>query len=481
MPEKKAGKKPVKKAAKKAPKKAAKRDKLEDFLADLDKDDLTKWLLAVAKDSSDVKRRLELFAAQHSSPAEAVKSYKALLKTIGKTRNRNPRKRTREIGANFQQLHAALKADFEQGKLDVVVEVLPHALCALDEASDFDVSQQFPDLQAQLETLHLEAAAELRPRPAMLAEQLHDTQKVASELFVDAAYRYRDILGDLGLAAYRELLEPDWQSCLERLRTAQCWSYDREMERLREQILSWARAIEPRQESLRQQAQITEALAHSAADYILSVELYLHAGDRQEALRVAEAGFESLVGRKNLPNRLQELADLLMRLLREAQKAEAVLAVAWRAFQAQPNVASFQQLIASANPLETAGQWRQKAHEFALKRSNDLMLELLLAEDQIEEARRLATDGGLSTEGLLYFTKILGQRAPEEAIPLLVQIASKQAQAMTWGGADTVMALLRQARSIALSANLHSLFATEIDIFRSKLPPRSMLLRQLNF
>jgi hypothetical protein len=474
-------KKIAKKAAKKAPKKAAKRDKLEDFLADLDKDDLTKWLLAVAKDSADVKRRLELFAAQHSSPAEAVKSYKALLKTIGKTRNRNPRKRTREIGANFQQLHAALKADFERGKLDVVVEVLPHALCALNEASDYDMSQQYPDLQAKLETLHFEAAAELRPRPAMLAEQLHDAQKVASGLFVDAAYRYRDILGDLGLAAYRELLEPEWQSCLERLKTAPRRTYDRALDLLREQMLSWARAIEPRQESLREQARVLEQLASSVEDYICGADLYLHAGDRQGALHLAEAGFEALLGRKTLPTRFQEVADLLLRLLREAQRPEEVLAVAWRAFQALPNVASFRHLIAAAHPPESAGQWRQKAHAFALARSHDLMLELLLAEERVEEARRLASDRGLSTEGWLYFTKVLGQRAPEEAIPLLVQIASKQAQAMTWGGTDTVMTLLRQARSIALSANLNALFASEIDIFRSKLPPRSMLLRQLNF
>jgi hypothetical protein len=477
MPAKKTTKAPVKKAAKKA----AKRDKLEDFLTDVSKDDLTKWLLAAAKESPDVKRRLELFAAQHSSPAEAVKSYKALLKTIGKTRNRNPRKRTREIGANFLQLHAALKADFGQGKLDVVVEILPHALCALHEASDFDVSQQFPDLQARLETLHFEAATELRPRPAMLAEQLHDTQKVASELFVDAAYLYRDILGDLGLAAYRELLEPGWQSCLERLKTSPRWSYDRELERLREQILSWARAIEPRQESLRQQAQILEKLAHSAADYILSVELYLHAGDRQEALRLAESGFEALLGRKNLANRFQEMADLLVRLLREAQRPEAALAATWRAFQAQPSVLGFQQLIAAAHPPESVDQWRQKAHEFALKRSNDLLLELLLAEERIEEARVHATARGLSTESWLYFGKVLGQRAPQEAIPLLVQIASQQAQTMIWGGTETVLELLREARRIAFSANLKALFASEIDVFRSKLPPRSMLLRQLNF
>lgn len=494
---------PAKKAAAKKPAakkpagikagKAKKTDSLEVFLADVDKELLTDWLLKAAKDSADVKRRLELFAAQHSSPAEAAKSYRALLKNLGKSRNRNPVKRAREITANFQQLYAALRGDFQRGKLEVVVEILPDALRALDlvRELDSDPRQQFAGLQQQLEDLHFEAAAELRPRPGRLAEQIHESQKSGSMVFEDAAYRYRDILGDIGLAHYRHLLEPEWQSQLQRLGGGKARSFDPGLDLLREQMLSWARALEPRQSSLREQALVLEKLAAGVEDYRDGIELYRRAGDPHSALQVAELGVNALIGRKTPLSGFAEIAKLCVQLLQETQRLEEAQAMAWRAFQALPSASSFLQLLTAAHPKEALAAWREKAHALALARSNDLLLELLLAEERVEEAQKLANGRGVTPNGWAFLARHLGKQAPQEAIPLLVSLAGQiafggaarhlETRNLTWTEEDRVLALLKEAAGLAKSPQLEALFAVELGAFRQALPKWSSLRRHLTF
>lgn len=488
---------PAKKAAGKraAGKKAAgnKADPLAVFLSDADKELLTDWLLKAAKESPDVKRRLELFAAQHSSPAEAAKSYRALLKNLGKSRNRNPVKRAREITANFQQLYAALRGDFQRGKLEVVVEILPEALRALDlvREADSDPRQQFAGLQQQLEGLHFEATAELRPRPGRLAEQIHECQTSGPVAFQDAAYRYRDILGDIGLAHYRQLLEPEWQSQLQRLAGGKARSFDPALDLLRAQMLSWARALEPRQTSLREQALLLEKLAAGVEDYRNGIELYMRAGDRQGALQLAELGVNALIGRKTPLSGFAEIAKLCVQLLQESQRMEEAQAMAWKIFQALPSASSFLQLLSAANSRESLNVWREKAHALALQSSNDLLLELLLAEDRVEEARTLASGRGVTPNGWLLLGRHLGKQAPQEAIRLLVSLAGQtafgaatrhlEARNLTWAEEDRVLGLLREAAKLAKSPNLESLFAAELAAFRQALPKWSSLRRHLSF
>ena len=179
-------------------------DKQRELLAGVSREVLVDWVIAMAKELPDVKRRLDLLGARNSDAESAAATYRATLLTFTKSRNRNPQKRAREARINFENMTKSLTSDFEAGRLALVLDVVPEVLLALDGfvAEHADPQGKVRDLIPVLTGLHLDAATELRPGGERLAAQLAKVGRdgMRSGLFRDAAYTYRDVLGDEGLA-----------------------------------------------------------------------------------------------------------------------------------------------------------------------------------------------------------------------------------------------------------------------------------------
>lgn len=306
------------------------------LLQEIPRDELSDWLLSTAKAVPDFGKRLNLFIARHSPPEVALVQYRATLETLVKSRNRNPLKRAREATQHFDGLIVGVTAEFEAGRMDVVMAVCIEAVLVLHGflADNADPKGKLQPLVADLGQLHLMAATEMRPNQSALADQLVEIGQVAAltGAFRDAAYEYRDVLGDAGLGRYRVAMEGYWQGVLTAVRMP--WH---RREQTRGQMLAWARAQDDPAVRAAETGHILAAVAGSASEYLQAAKSLLRAQQEAAALAAAEKGFALAIRSPYLDDSWLDLAVLRMERSTPADAAE----IAWLACRARPNPDSY--------------------------------------------------------------------------------------------------------------------------------------------
>jgi len=313
------------------------------LLQEIPREELSAWLVATAKALPDFGKRLNLFVARQSPPEVALAQYRATLDTLIKSRNRNPQKRAREAAQHFDGLIAALAAEFAAGRMEVVMAVCVDGVRVLNGflRDNADPKGKLILLVGELSQLHLKAATELRPDQSALAVELVEVGQEAAltRVFRDAAYDYRDVLGEAGLERYRKAIEPYWEAL--HLPRKLHWH---QREQVRAQMLAWARAQEDPLLRAAETGRILAAVAGNAAECLQAAKSLLRAKEDAAALAVAEKGFALAIRSPYLDDSWLDLAILLME---RATAAEAV-EIAWVAFQARPDPDSYQLLRQAA-------------------------------------------------------------------------------------------------------------------------------------
>lgn len=306
------------------------------LLQEIPREELAAWLLSTAKVVPDFGKRLNLYVARHSPADVALAQYRATLETLVKSRNRNPRKRASEAAQRFDGLIVSLAAEFEAGRMEVVMAVCVDGLRVLDNflTDNDDPQKKLQTLIDELMQLHFMAATEWRPPQRELAMELvaYGQDLSATGAFRDAAYVYRDVLGDTGLNWYRVAMEPYWEDL--RKGTRMSWH---QKEQIKGQMLAWARAQEDPVVRAKETGRIVAALAYSAADCLQAAKSLLRAREEAEAMAAAEKGFAIAMRSPYSDDSLFELAILRM----EKAKPEAAVGIAWQVFHAKPDAESY--------------------------------------------------------------------------------------------------------------------------------------------
>ena len=450
-------------------------DKQRELLAGVSREVLVDWVIAMAKELPDVKRRLDLLGARNSDAESAAATYRATLLTFTKSRNRNPQKRAREARINFENMTKSLTSDFEAGRLALVLDVVPEVLLALDGfvAEHADPQGKVRDLIPVLTGLHLDAATELRPGGERLAAQLAKVGRdgMRSGLFRDAAYTYRDVLGDVGLALYRELIEPDWQLSTEPGRRYQ-WQLRMQVQ---EQMLAWARAQESPRVRAKETAKIQRGVALTAEQYLEAAESFSRAGDEDGSREALERAFtKAVAGGGTAPGTLLTLAQRLM----EAKDPVPAEEIAWKTFAHRPSRDSYLLLLQAGAVTGRTQELREQAMGLAKLRSADLTLELLVAEDKWEEAAAIVKGGQLTLNGWLLWAREVGKTSPTEAVSAWFQVADRQVELPTEAGRILAAGSLQRAREIG-GASAQIQFVAEWTAFRERHRRCGMMLNQL--
>ncbi len=313
------------------------------LLQEIPREDLSAWLVNTAKALPDFGKRLNLFIARHSPPEVALAQYRATLETLIKSRNRNPLKRAREAAQHFDGLIVAIAAEFEAGRMEVVMAVCVDGIRVLNGflSDNADPKGKLLPLVEELSQLHFMAATELRPNQDALAIELVDVGQEAAltRVFREAAYTYRDVLGEAGLARYRLAIEPYWEA-LHSPRRMQ-WH---QREQVRGQMLAWARAQEDPAVRATETGRILAAVAGSAADFLHSAKSLLRAREDAAALAAAEKGFALALKSPYLDDSLLDLAVMRMERSTPLEAVE----IAWLAFGARPEPDSYSLLRQAA-------------------------------------------------------------------------------------------------------------------------------------
>jgi uncharacterized Zn finger protein len=304
----------------------------------------------------------------------------------------------------IEELIDLLDELLEEGRAGDIVELSEYALAAVERAIEHvdDSGGQMRDVIERLEELHLDACRRAAPDVVALARRLFARQLEGEwDVFDRAALRYRDVLGDVGLACYRELAQARW----ERVPKLAAGEDSRERYGSRFRITQIMQTLAELSGSLADQIAVRERDLASPYSFLQIAELCRSHGDDEAALAWAERGMAAFPGVPD-PRLRAFLTDEYRRRGRTADAVEH----SWAAFVSRPALESYRELAADAQPL---GEWAQRREQaLALLRSpqpqvgtaarhpsqrhqrNSELVRVYLWEQDAEAAWQAASEGG---------------------------------------------------------------------------------------
>lgn len=193
-----------------------------------------------------------------------------------------------------------------------------------------------------------------QPDPEQLAERLFRYEMALPfETFLDSARVYRKALGITGLQRFRELATAEWDKVkpkgAEEGITASYDSGRWRITRIRETLAEISGDIE-------ELVAIKSRDLSSAYRFLDIAEIYLKAGQAEQALAWAERGLQAFPERPD--NRLR---DFLVALYLERGRNEEALHLTWIQLEQQPALEYYKKLSAVATRLQCWPQQRQRA------------------------------------------------------------------------------------------------------------------------
>ena len=372
----------------------------------------------------------------------------------------------------------------DAGQHDAAARLAEHAHRRADKAIDYvdDSDGWLSGISLRLSEVHHRACVEGRPDPVELAARLVDLE-LTSELdgFYRAAAEYAEVLGEAGLAAYRERLEPQWKRIGH---GAGDWSDNAFA--VRQAMAGWAIGTgDP--DALIEVHGRDRILPGNVLEIALALDA---AGRSDEAMAWARRG---IAEHGDTQWQAGDLREFLAGALRGRGEARAAVELFWQAFVSHPSLATYRRLLDEAaepdsgaddreQPDNPAG-WQQRceqelrsrlsrldgrvpddwgASNAAVPRTAEALVEILAYEGRVEAAWNAATVHGCAERMWMTLARAREKTHPSDAMGVyeprvLELINQKKTHAY-----QTAVDLMDRIRRLADAAN-------EPDRFRSLL------------
>jgi len=402
-------------------------DNARTHLEALPQSELVELLIDHAHDDEALARKLLLQAARPAGGAAAdVASLRTLIEQAFAYRDFVPYREVWGYVRGVEEATDALEALLEQGRGGDVVELAEHALKLAERALDHidDSGGQMGDAIARIEELHLDACSKARPDPEALAERLFAWELDGPwDVFDQAVVRYAEVLGDTGLARYRELGEEAWAE-VPKLAPGEGRS-GRHGTRFR--ITRIMQALAQSSGNLAEEIAVAERDLSIGYRFLQIAELCREHGEDDMALEWAERGMAAFA--EDPDPRLR--AFLVEEYRRRGRGAEA-LEHSVQAFSARPTLESYRELATDAKAL---GDWEERRlwalsllgrpepdppgamrHPSLHGRGCSELVRVLLWEDDADAAWQAAKEGGCSRDLWLKLADLRRAEHPEDAL-----------------------------------------------------------------
>jgi uncharacterized Zn finger protein len=331
-----------------------------------------------------------------------------------------------EYAGGIQNVVEAIEELLDEGFAAEVVELSEYALAKCEEATGYDVVGTIGDTIEDLEKIHLKACKRAKPDPEALAKRLFDWELGSDhDMFYDALNTYAEVLGERGIAEYRQLAEKEWADvpALGPARENTPRYYGR-----RERLTEIMEAMAYRSGNVEAVVAIESKDLSGPHAYLRIARIYKEAGDDEKALEWAEEG--AWVFPNGGP---PELGRFLADEYHERGRHQEAMALIWKIFEDAPRLPIYQELKAHADRAGAWEHWREKALAFlredtATKKEksksryllfrvdNSELVKILLWEGNVEEAWREAKEGGCSGELWLDLAARCEENNPEDAL-----------------------------------------------------------------
>lgn len=310
-----------------------------------------------------------------------------------------------------------VEQQLDSGHGTEIVAFCEHALRRVEAAFEYvdDSGGELGEVKERLEELHLAACREAHPEPRELAERLFRWELDGGwETFFGTVERYADVLGEHGIARYRELAETAWADEPELgPGSSRAWSSRRF--RLSHIIEGLARA----------EGDVDALVAVLARDrssphrFQLIAEALLAAGRADEATEWAERGLAAFEDRID-----PRLLDFLCERYADSGRHEQAIQLAWETLEGSRRVDAYQRLANLAVRAGVWGSWRERARNVLRTgpdtawggRDRSELVAALLWEGDPVDAWREAKEGGCDRDLWLALARARERDHPRDAL-----------------------------------------------------------------
>lgn len=453
-------------------------EELREYLRSLGQDELARRLLVLAGRDEVALTALHAEAAAAAGTFDLAsfrKELTARLRVSGYLDRRRAGEYARRADAVLDLLEQLLTA----GRAADVVVCAEHVMARLDTALNRidDSNGYLGSVVSRLQDLHHAACVSAQPDPRRLGVRLVELELKSNwEWFLDAPERYRDVLGDNGLAAYRARLERDWESVPELPPESErpfLRSYDG-----RRATITFLR------ESLaRADGNIDELISVYARDlsspyqFCRIADTLEHAGREREALVWLERAIATFppAGDAQLRSRA------IRAYLRDGQEADAV-ELARRAFDAEPSARTYSELR------EASGGFREPSlQETALARLRELSdvggrshaVRAQLEDGNTEGAWRDAEEGGCTLALWRVLADARRAEHPEDALGVYQRLLERALEHSHVGAYQEAIDLLHEIQMSLELTGRRPEFQIELERVRTEQRRRPKLLAML--
>lgn len=348
-----------------------------------------------------------------------------------------------------------------------IVAFCEHALRRLERAFEYvdDSNGELGGVKERLEELHLAACREARPDPRELAERLIRWELESDwDTFFGAVERYADVLGEHGIARYRELAEAAWAS------EPEPGSRRFRLSRIMEDLARSEGDVDA----------LVAVLARdrsSAYRYLLIAEELLAAGRAGDASEWAERGLAAFPERGD-----SRLLDFLCDRYGEAGRHDEAVRLAWETLEASPRLQAYQRLARVAARAGAWKSWQERACNVLRRGGRDRseFVAALLWEDDPEQAWREAKEGGCRRDLWLALARQREHDHPDDALEVyLTQIepAIRHSDNHTYTGA---VEWLEKVRSIFARLQQGDAFDELVREIRERHRAKRNLIKRLD-
>jgi uncharacterized Zn finger protein len=487
-------------------------EEVQHFLEQQEKPTLVQWMLDRAKQDQSWNQQLVLKVAAHRPQGLDLTTFQRALQTAialpGFLEWNEVSDYVDEIGSVLDSIQALLE-DHPQA----VIELSADGISLLETAMNSvdDSSGELGSLLEAFQSLHYEACKLAPPDPVDLAEQLFDNEMESGfGSFSNAVETYADILGDRGLAHYRQLAETMWSEFPAlSSKDAGAWDYKRhKLQRILETLAKASGDLEAI-------VAIKRRDLSRPRTYQEIAQLYFQAGQADRALEWAEAGLKAF----DRPD--SSLRDLLFDEYHRRGRIEEAMALAWQAFTESVSFYSYQKLQTQATQVKQWPAWREKAlahirqqlapsppptvppsrrrtarHRTVpsrsvavmpawnpasrLGRDHSLLVEIFLSEAQEDLAWQEAQTGGCSKQLWLKLADRRQRTHPDDALPIYQREIDYLIQQTNNPAYAEAVSLLHKVHDLRVRLNQPTDFTTLVDHLRKTYKAKRNFIALLN-
>jgi uncharacterized Zn finger protein len=469
-------------------------DDVRAYLAGQDKDRLVELIMERLPWDDELRQKLFLRAARSGEGGLSFSAYRKAItdatRTGGFVDYRSAHGFARRIDAAIDSLQELL----DDGHAAEVIELAEHAIARCEQAlGNMDDSDgNMGGLMERLGEIHHAACLVAKPDPEELARRLFQWEVETSyDLFDGSAETYADVLGEKGLAVYRQLAQAQWDNLPALAPSDDRHSYDHSRYRLTSIMESLAQASG----DIEQLVAIMSKDLSSAYKFLQIAEVYQQAGQREKALEWAHRGLKEFP--KQRDERLEDfMADEYHRLRRH----EEAMALIWGQFERRTDLHTYIHLKEHADRAKQWPVWRQKALELVHKHVGDamrrprqqdrwtyhrppdhsLLVEIYLWEKDAEAAWQEAQAGGCSNELWMRLAKHREKDHPADALAIYRKQIDPIVSRTNNESYREAFELLHTIKVLMARLDQHDQFAAYLADLRKTYKPKRNFMAMLN-